>query len=71
MTRAQLFWLAYLWVLDQHREEECRRLTLLLDEAYAKIGKLWARALLGSPMMRGLKAASSCPSTEPEPGGWG
>ncbi len=54
-TRAELFWLAYLWLADQYRLEQVRLLTSLLDKAYRGVGdKLMALTMRPSAVFAGL-----------------
>jgi len=55
VSRAELFWLAYLWLADQYRLEQCRRLAAELDRAYAQLApRLWAIVMRPSPLLAAL-----------------
>jgi hypothetical protein len=56
LTRTELFWLAYLWLLDRHRIELARQLTLLMDRNYAEIGEKLHRIITRpSPLLEKLR----------------
>jgi hypothetical protein len=56
-TRAELLWLAFLWLADQYRLGQVRLMTSLLDKAYREWGqKMWALALRPSPTLARMRA---------------
>jgi len=59
VSRAELFWIAWLYLADAWREEQIRQFTELLDRVYVTRGqKLWELATRESPMLRALRKGS-------------
>ena len=54
MSRPEIFWLAFLWLADQWRQEQIRAATEALFNAYGKADRLRQRSMRPSPFLKGL-----------------